>query len=45
MLAAGFESCTLFVDKKNPVSNRVYKKIGFEILEDSSEYKLLEKLP
>lgn len=45
MLAAGFEACTLFVDKKNPVSNRVYKKIGFEILEDSSEYKLLKMLP
>lgn len=44
MLTAGFDSCTLFVDQKNPVSNRVYKKIGFEILEDCSEYKLLEKL-
>lgn len=44
LLEAGFESCTLFVDKKNPVSNRVYKKIGFRILEDCSEYKLLEKL-
>lgn len=45
MLQEGFTYCTLFVDQKNPVSNRVYKKIGFEILEDCSEYKLSENLP
>lgn len=43
MLASGFEACTLFVDKKNPISNRVYQKIGFEILEESSEYKLASR--
>ncbi len=41
MLSAGFSSCTLFVNKENPISNRVYKKIGFTILEDSFEYKLV----
>lgn len=40
MLAAGKAYCTLFVDKRNPVSNRVYRKIGFSVLEDCSEYKL-----
>lgn len=41
MLASGYDACSLFVDKNNPISNRVYKKIGFEILEESSEYKLV----
>lgn len=41
-LAAGKDYCTLFVDKKNPISNRVYKKIGFEIVENCFEYKLLK---
>lgn len=39
-LNEGNRYCTLFVDKKNPLSNRAYKKIGFKILEDCSEYKL-----
>lgn len=39
-LAAGKTYCTLFVDRKNPISNRVYKKIGFEIAENCYEYKL-----
>lgn len=40
-LGEGFRFCTLFVDKKNPISNRVYRKIGFEVLEDCSEYRNL----
>ena len=39
-LSEGKDYCTLFVDKKNPISNRVYKKIGFEIVENCYEYKL-----
>lgn len=39
-LAAGMDYCTLFVDRLNPVSNRVYRKIGFETLEDCREYTL-----
>ena len=39
-LARGKDYCTLFVDRRNPVSNRVYRKIGFRVLEDCSEYKL-----
>lgn len=41
-LNEGKEYCTLFVDKKNPISNRVYQKIGFEIIEDCYEYKLVK---
>jgi len=39
-LAEGKEYCTLFVDKKNPISNRVYKKVGFEIKMDDFDYRL-----
>lgn len=39
LLAGGKSYCTLFVDKRNPISNRVYRKIGFKVLEDCSEYK------
>lgn len=41
-LNEGKEYCTLFVDKKNPISNRVYQKIGFEIIENCYEYKLVK---
>ncbi len=41
LLACGKSYITLFVDKKNPISNRVYRKIGFDILEDSSDYRLV----
>lgn len=40
LLAGGKDYCSLFVDKRNPISNRVYRKIGFEVLEDCSEYRL-----
>ena len=40
-LEKGNQFCSLFVDKKNPVSNRVYKKIGYEILEDQYDFRLL----
>jgi predicted GNAT family acetyltransferase len=43
LLAGGKDYCTLFVDRRNPISNRVYRKIGFEVLEDSSEYKLVNE--
>lgn len=33
---------TLFVDKSNPISNRVYEKVGFEILEDNYDYRFVE---
>ena len=41
-LGEGYEYCTLFVDKANPISNRVYKKIGFQIIEDIFDCRLKE---
>jgi predicted GNAT family acetyltransferase len=32
--------CTLFVDKENPVSNKVYKDVGYRIIRDSIEYMI-----
>lgn len=32
---------SLFVDKKNPISNKVYKDIGFEILTDNYDCRIL----
>ena len=42
-LAEGKKYCTLFVDKANPISNKIYQKIGFQILEDCFDYKLNEE--
>lgn len=41
LLEQGYEFCTLFVDKKNPLSNRAYEKVGFKVLEDNYEYKVV----
>lgn len=30
----------MFVDKKNPISNRVYEKIGFKVMENCYDYRL-----
>lgn len=40
-LEQGTEFCTLFVDKRNPLSTRAYEKVGFRVLEDDYEYKIL----
>lgn len=42
LLSEGNDFCCLFVDKKNPISNQVYKKIGYVILEDNYDYRLKE---
>ncbi len=41
-LGEGYDYCTLFVDKANPISNRVYEKIGFQIIEDNFDCRLKE---
>lgn len=41
LLEQGNEFCSLFVDRKNPISTRAYEKVGYHILEDNYEYKLL----
>lgn len=42
-LGRGNKFCSLFVDKKNPISNGVYKKIGYKILEDNYDYRICLK--
>ena len=41
VFSEGYDYCTLFVDKANPISNRVYQKIGFEIVEDNFDCRLI----
>jgi predicted GNAT family acetyltransferase len=41
LLEQGFEFCALFVDKKNPLSNRAYEKVGYKILEDNYEFTVI----
>ena len=36
----GYHYATLFVDQKNPISNRVYQKIGFYVLTNAYDYRL-----
>lgn len=40
-LENGYEFCTLFVDKRNPISNRAYEKVGFRSIEDNYDYKMI----
>lgn len=42
-LARGNKFCSLFVDKKNPISNGVYKKLGYRILEDNYDYRIVKE--
>lgn len=39
VLESGYQKCSLFVDQTNPISNRVYEKIGFKITEDQYDYR------
>ncbi|NLK74773.1 MAG: GNAT family N-acetyltransferase [Clostridiales bacterium] len=41
LLDQGYKFCTLFVDKKNPISCRAYEKVGYTILEDNYEYLII----
>lgn len=40
-LDKGNRFCSLFVDKKNPISNAVYKKIGYKVLQDNYDYRIV----
>ena len=40
-LGRGNAFCSLFVDKHNPISNGVYKKIGYRIIEDNYDYRII----
>lgn len=41
LLKEGHPACLLYADKKNPISNHVYRKIGFEPLCGSDEYRIV----
>lgn len=41
-LERGNEFCSLFVDKRNPISNGVYAKIGYKIVEDNFDYRIVQ---
>ena len=38
LLGRGYKFCTLFTDLKNPVSNDIYQKIGYEAVCDFNQY-------
>ena len=42
-LGRGNKFCSLFVDKKNPISNGIYSKIGYKILEENYDYRINEE--
>lgn len=41
LLEQGNEFCTLFVDKKNPLTTRAYEMVGFHALEENYNYALV----
>lgn len=44
LLKQGNEYCTLFVDKKNPLSVRAYEKVGYSVIDSIYEYKVVSIL-
>lgn len=38
LLDTGFAFCTLFTDLDNPVSNRIYQQVGYQLLAEFAEY-------
>ena len=40
LLQSGNKFCTLCVDKSNQISNRIYRKIGYKILDNSYDFRL-----
>ena len=37
------EFVSLFVDKKNPISNKVYKDVGFKIIVENYDYRIMRE--
>lgn len=44
LLKKGYEYVTLFVDKSNPISNRVYEKVGFQIIQNNYDFRLKKEM-
>ena len=34
---------TLFVDKQNPISNKLYRDLGFYVVEDNFDVRIIKK--
>jgi len=45
LLHSGYKFCMLYTDLANPISNSIYKKIGFKEVCDSVEYSFSESPP
>lgn len=41
-LQRGYRFCSLFVDKTNPISNRVYRSIGYRVVSDQYDYRIID---
>lgn len=39
-LEKGNKFCSLFVDKYNPISNSVYRKLGYEVIDNNYDYRI-----
>lgn len=42
ILEKGYQFVSLFVDKTNPISNQVYQKVGYNIIEENYSYEIVE---
>lgn len=42
LLEQGQEFCSIFVDKNNLLSIRAYEKVGYQVLDDNYEFKVIE---
>ncbi len=42
ILSLGYEYVTLFVDLSNPISNRVYQKLGFKVISSQYDFRLID---
>lgn len=43
LLDDGYQSCTLFTNLRNPTSNSIYQKIGYQPVGDMDDYALISK--
>ena len=43
-LQQGVRFCSLFVDKTNPISNRVYRSIGYQVVSDQCDYRIINDI-
>ena len=42
LLASGWHQCLIFTDRNNPVTNHIYPKLGYRVIENFSNFRFLE---